>query len=259
MSNGPRKLGKKDTRKSKILDLDDLKDKTIGITDKNRDKINSWGRSSDFSQKEFPPKLEKPDRGDQTLSFDKLRDIPGFKDKKFVLAVIAIIIIVLIGVFASFTPTTNQTNNNTSNVTPEPQVNTFNNSAISFNYPEGWNATNGNDAPVIVTVSRDENNSFVVMSEKLNTSFAERALLWRQNIQQSGEINYESNITIDNTTGYNVEASYNINNTNYNVRGVAVAKNDTIYFVMFIFNKSLLDYKDEMDMVINSFHIINKE
>jgi hypothetical protein len=96
------------------------------------------------------------------------------------------------------------------------------------------------------------------MNENLNqTSFTQRVLLWRQNIMQTGTINHESNITIDNTTGYNIEASYKVNNTTFNARGVAVSKNNTIYFIMFIFNNSLLDYKDQMDQVINSFHIIH--
>ena len=74
---------------------------------------------------------------------------------------------------------------------------------------------------------------------------------------QSGSITYESNITIDNSTGYNIEASYKVNNTTFNARGIAVEKNNTIYFIMFIFNDSLLDYKDDMNQVINSFHIIH--
>ncbi len=48
MNNGPRKLGKNDSRKSKIIDLDDLKDlkdKAITIKDRNKDKITGKGRA----------------------------------------------------------------------------------------------------------------------------------------------------------------------------------------------------------------------
>lgn len=268
MNDGPRKLGKNDSRKSKIIDLDDLKDKTITIKDKNRDKNKGKGKnlgtikgkSLNTSQKEYPSKLGKDNERNILKSFsDKLSGIPFINDKRIVLMVILIILICLVGVWAanSFQATANETNT-TTDIQPEPPKNHFDNGLISFDYPEGWNVTNGTEAPVVVTVSKDENNSFVVMNEDLNnTTFTERVLLWRQNILQSGDITYENNITIDNSRGYNIEASYKVNNTTFNARGVAVSKNETIYFVMFIFNQSLLDYKDEMDLVINSFHILH--
>jgi len=134
--------------------------------------------------------------------------------------------------------------------------NHFNNGKISFDYPLEWNASSETTAPIIVTIGEDEYNSFSVLSENMgSTSFAERILQWRQNILQSGQITSEGNITVDNTKGYEIEAIYKVNNTTYNTRGIAIAKNNTVYFIMFIFNKSLLDYKDEMDQVINSFHV----
>lgn len=264
MKEGPRKLGKDDSRK-KIIDLDDLKDKAITIKDKNRDKIISREKSRDPFKKENSPKLGKSNQHNVLTTFshglkpfqDRLKSIPWINNRRLILTVILIILIGAIGIFAvnNMKPATNVTNN--TNITPVAE-NHFNNGLISFDYPKGWNVTNGTQSPVIVTVSKDENNSFVVMSEYLNkTSFSQRVLLWRQNIMQTGDITYESNITIDNTTGYNVEASYKSNNTTYNIRGVAVAKENTIYFIMFIFNSSLLDYKDEMNQVINSFHIIH--
>jgi glutamine cyclotransferase len=171
------------------------------------------------------------------------------------------LLIILIGAIALYATNNMQTASNTTNnttITPVIAENHFDNGLISFDYPKGWKVTNGTKAPVIVTVSKDENNSFVVMNEYLNkTSFTQRVLLWRQNIMQTGSITYESNITIDNSTGYNIEASYKVNNTTFNARGIAVEKNNTIYFIMFIFNDSLLDYKDDMNQVINSFHIIH--
>ncbi len=259
MKDSPRKLGKNDSRKSKMIDLDDLKDKAISIKDKNKDKLTSKGKRLNTSRNGNTPKLGKSDQKKVlTFSFDKFRRIPGINNKRLVLVIIFIILIGIMGVLAanSFTTTPNITNN-TTKVQPVLE-NHFDNGLISFDYPKGWNVTNGTKAPVIVTVSKDENNSFVVMNEYLNkTTFTERVLLWRQNILQTGAITYESNITIDNSSGYNIEASYKVNNTTYNARGVAVSKNNTIYFVMFIFNKSLLDYKDEMNQVINSFHIIH--
>ena len=257
--DGPPKLGKSDNHKSKIIDLDELKDKAVNLKDKNKEKIKikSQDKSFDSFKKENTPKLGKSNQTSILTEYtDKLRSIPWPKNKKLILIIILIILIGAIGILTAnnFQPTPNKTNN--TNNTPKILENHFDNGLISFDYPQGWNVTNGTKAPLIVTVSKDENNSFVVMNENLNnTTFNDRVLQWRQNILQTGDITYESNITIDNSTGYNVEASYKINNTTYNVRGIAVSKNKTIYFVMFIFNKSLLDYKDEMDQVINSFHI----
>ena len=265
MKDGPRKLGKSDSHK-KFIDLDDIKDKAIGIKDKNRDKIKISEKRKDPFKKEKTPKLGKSDQQNLLSKFsldlepirDEFKSIPWINNKRLILLIILIIIIGFVGVFAAnnIPSTSNKTNN--TNITPVAAENHFDNGLISFDYPKGWNVTNGTKAPVIVTVSKDENNSFVIMNEYLNkTSFTQRVLLWRQNIMQTADITYESNITIDNTTGYNIEASYKVNNTTFNARGVAVAKNNTIYFIMFIFNNSLLDYKDQMNQVINSFHIIH--
>ena len=315
MNNGPRKLGKNDSRKSKIIDLDDLKDlkdKAITIKDRNKDKITGKGRAlvtgkgldkgkprslgrpsngkgldkgkgkslvtgkslgKDKGNGLSPAKrkgLGKPpkdhpsilgksdDRDELSLLSDELQKIPGIKDKRIVLGVLLIIFICVVGLLAinSFNTTHNATNN-TTNIT-SPPVNHFENGLISFDYPEGWNVTNGTKAPVVVTVAKNENNSFVVMNEDLgNHTFQDRMSQRRENIMQTGAITYEGNITIDNSTGYNIEFAHKVNNTTFNARGVAVSKNTTIYFVMFIFDSSPLDYKDEMDLVINSFHIIH--
>lgn len=256
MRDGPRKLGKNDSRKSKLIDLDGLKDKAISIKDSKRDKIHGMGKSFSSTRREIPTRLGKPRQKESSLSFDGL--IPGFIDKKIVLAVLGVILICVLGVLfaGSFTPSSNVTNNTTSENATVP-ANHFNNGLISFDYPAGWNVTNGTKPPVVVTVSKDENNSFVVMNSDLKeVSFSDRVFEWKMNILQSGELSYEGNITIDNSTGYNIEATYMSNSSTYNVRGVAVSKGDTVYFIMFVFNKSLLDYKEDMNMVINSFHII---
>lgn len=265
MKEGPRKLGKSDSDKKKFIDLDDIKDKAINITDKNRGKIKIREKIDEPFKRDKTPKLGKSDQQDLLSTIpdklepiqDKFKSIPWIANQKLILAILLIIFVAAITIFAvsSMQPASNTTNNTTAPVIAE---NHFDNGLISFDYPVGWKVNNETKAPVMVTVSKDENNSFVVMNEYLNTtSFTQRVLLWRQNIMQTGSINYESNITIDNTTGYNIEASYKVNNTTFNARGIAVEKNNTIYFIMFIFNNSLLDYKDDMNLVINSFHIIH--
>jgi hypothetical protein len=111
-----------------------------------------------------------------------------------------------------------------------------------------------------VTVQKDPNNSFSVFNEVLgNTSFAELIIQWRQSILQNGQITYEGNFTMDGVNGYDIEATYNntttSNNTIYNTRGIAIDKNQTAYFIIFTFNTTSLNYKDQMDQVINSFHV----
>jgi hypothetical protein len=258
LTDGPKKLSKNDSRK-KFIDLDDIKEKATSIKDKNRSKLNIKDKAPEPFRRDNPPQLGKSDH-QNILSdiYNKLRAIPLITDKRLILIIIFIILIGVVGFLAvnSFKTTANKTN--TTNNTPLIVDNHFDNGLISFDYPKGWNVTNGTQAPVIVTVSKDENNSFVVMNEYLNkTTFTDRVATWRQNILQTGAISYENNITIDNTTGYSIEAIYRVNNTTYNARGVAVSKNNTIYFLMFIFKGSLLDYKDEMNQVINSFHIVH--
>jgi len=253
----PPKLGKTDSRKSNRFKLDDLKDKTSNIKDK----------SDQILKKDSRPKLGKSGHGKSissnqgkslSFNFDDLKEkIPWIKDRRIIMFLALAVIIVAAGVIAggnNHQTTLNQTNNTT--IPTITAQNHFDNGIISFDYPNGWNVTNGTKAPLLVTVSKDENNSFSVLSEKLgNTTFAERIVQWRQTILQSGAITYEGNVTVDNSSGYNIEATYKVNSTIYNTRGVAISKNNNVYFIIFIFNKSLLDYKGEMDQVINSFHV----
>lgn len=258
MTDGPKKLGKNDSRK-KIIDLDDLKDKATRIKDKNRGKLNIKERNIDpFKKNHTPPLGKSKQRSPLSDILKKIKSIPYITDKRVILIIVFIICIGLVGVLVANSLKVAPNNTNATNNTTPLIENHFDNGLISFDYPKGWKVTNGTKAPVMVTVAKDENNSFVVMNEYLNkTTFGERVLLWRQNILQTGAITHESNITIDNTTGYNFEASYKVNNTTFNARGIALAKNNTIYFIMFIFNGSLLDYKDEMNQVIESFHILH--
>jgi hypothetical protein len=52
-----------------------------------------------------------------------------------------------------------------------------------------------------------------------------------------------------------VETSIKSDSTTYITRGVAFQKNKKVYFLVFVFNESLLTYKDDMDLILNSFHV----
>ncbi|MDP3066536.1 MAG: PsbP-related protein [Methanobacteriaceae archaeon] len=150
-------------------------------------------------------------------------------------------------------PIPNLTNNsNQSNTT----FNHYENSNISFNYPLDWNVSTDVAPPMIVTVMKDQDNLFSVFSEALgNMTLRDKLLLWKANINQTSNITYEQVITVDNTKAYNVEASTKSESGTFLTRGIALEKNKKVYFIVFVFNQSLLDYKDQMDLVLNSFHV----
>lgn len=145
---------------------------------------------------------------------------------------------------------------NTTNLTNVTK-NHYDDKNMSFDYPDGWNISKDKvTPPLVVTVAKDENNSLSVFRETLGTkNFIDRLREWRSNINSQGNINYEGNLTIDGLTAYDVEATYKNSNGTYNSRGIGFEKNGTAYFIVFVFNKSLLMYKNEMDTVINSFHV----
>jgi hypothetical protein len=160
-------------------------------------------------------------------------------------------------------PTLNQSNNTTNQTTI--LKNHYSNGNISFDYPEGWNVTtnnvnsssSGSQYTLMVTVSKNENNSVSIFKEALGTqNFTYSVAAWRSNILQNGMIYYEGDLTVDNTTAYELEANYKPADTVFTTRGIALEKNNTAYFIIFVFNDPLLDYKDEMDKVINSFHVV---
>jgi hypothetical protein len=212
---------------------------------------------------EGPTRLRVPHTESQEKfsSDDLKKNIPKILGKKSFIGIIGIIILIILVVSAAMwvigdnKTTTNQSNNSTTHM--NTLKNHFNNSNISFDYPEGWNVTNAtNQATLIVTVTDDENNSFSVFKEDLLTqNFTYRVASWRSNILAKGMIYYEGDLTIDNTTAYELEANYKPNDKVFTTRGIAFQKNNSAYFVIFVFDKPLLDYKNEMDTVINSFHV----
>ena len=265
----PPKLDKKDPKK---FNLDDLKDKAsiikdnhlIGEDTANRPpKLGKLSKSKPDSSKSddkkdstsFPAQLGKTDN--QTY---KRRTI----NNKLIFGVIGLIAIIIAGsAIADMGSHNNVTANKTNNTNSTPVVtvnqNHFDNGIISFDYPQGWYVVKQQvQAPLIVTVQKDPNNSFSIFSQNLSsTSFSNRVDEWKQSISQTGQITSEGNITMDGVNGYDIEATYNngTNNNIYNTRGVVIDKNQTAYFIIFIFNSSPLDYKDQMDQVINSFHV----
>ncbi len=269
--DNPPKLGKNDPD-SKKFNLDDLKGKASVIKDKSRIVSDDASRhlkldkSRDY--KSYPKRVKNSNTITGDISPHKLgkseepEDRTSKFDKRIFLGLIVLIIIIIAGTILADggghkNITANQTNNTTSPVSVNQ--NHYDNGIISFDYPLGWSVSkNEVQAPLIVTVEKDPNNSFSIFQEDLGTtSFSEFLLQWRQSIIQNGAISYEGNISMDGVNGYDIESTYNNNTTNttYNTRGVAIDKNKTAYIVIFIFNTSSLNYKDQMDQVINSFHV----
>jgi hypothetical protein len=182
--------------------------------------------------------------------------------KRVIIFFIVILILIggFFGVFAyiNYEKPVNQPVNTTNltNVTNAGK-NHYEDNNISFDYPDGWNISKDKvTPPLVVTVAKDGNNSLSVFKETLGIkSFRDRLLEWRNNINSQGNINYEGNVTTDGTVAYDVEATFKNGNGTYNTRGIALQKNGTAYFIVFVFNKSLLMYKNEMETVINSFHV----
>jgi len=207
-------------------------------------------------EKEGPLKLKVPHTSinEKSSSRDKILKKIGQKPIWGIIGII--ILIILVAGTAMWISDQNQTN--VSNNTTQQVVNStnhYNNGHISFDYPAGWNVTNGTP-PMIVSVSQDENNSFSIFREELhNQNFTYRIAKWRANILQNGIIYYEGDLTIDNITAYELEANYKPGDKVFTTRGIAFKKNDAAYFIIFVFDKALLDYKSEMDIVINSFHV----
>ncbi|BDZ71901.1 PsbP-related protein [Methanobacterium petrolearium] len=174
--------------------------------------------------------------------------------------IILIIIIATAAMWAMDDKNIKNPSNNTSNQTNITK-NHYSDGNISFDYPEGWdvtpnNITSSSQFNLIVTVSKDENNSLSIFKEELGTqNFTYSVASWRANVIQNGMIYYEGDLTVDNCTAYEFMANYKPEDKVYTIRGIAFQKNRTGYYLMFVFDNALLNYKTEMDKVINSFHV----
>nr|WP_319374502.1 PsbP-related protein [uncultured Methanobacterium sp.] len=247
----------------------DIKEKIGSLKLKNGEnsfssKVNSLKsqkNSDDKQGNDGPTRLRVPrTESEEKLNSNNLKKtIPKILRKRSILSIIGIIILIILVVTTAMwfmgdhKAITNQSSNNTT----QTLKNHFDNGNISFDYPEGWNITNvTNQSSMVVTVTHDENNSFSVFKEDLGTqNFTYRVSEWRSNILKNGMIYYEGDLTIDNITAYELEANYKPKDKVFTTRGIAFQKNNTAYFVIFVFDQALLDYKNEMDKVINSFHV----
>jgi len=128
---------------------------------------------------------------------------------------------------------------------------------ISFNYPPGWKVSQeAVKQPMVVTVEKNLTNSFSVFSEDLGTkNFVDRLKEWRETIESQGDIYYERTLTVDGVTAYDVHSTYTVGSNKYSSRGIAIEKNKTAYFIIFVFDGPLIDYEEEMDLVLKSFHV----
>ena len=248
----PLKLRKEDkTRKTMPLKLrkGDKSKKTIPLKLRRKDK----------TKKEGPIKLQKPGTKDSNkLNISKWTSLVKKigKNKSFlsIFGIIILIAVVAIGAGDYKKPSLNQNKNAITNITGP--TNHYDNGVVSFDYPKGWNITSNPQPPLIVTVEQNENNSFSVLSENLEYSnFTQKVLEWKTNLQKNGMIYYEGITSVDGSDAYEIQGNYKPGNKIYSTRGIALVRGQTAYFIIFIFDKPLLDYKKEMDIVINSFHI----
>jgi PsbP-like protein len=248
----PLKLRKEDKTKKTIppkLRKEDKTKKTIPLKLRRKDK----------TKKEGIIKLQKPGTEDSTKLgiFKWTGFVKNIGKKKSFLGILGIIVLIAaVAIWAGDykKPSLNQNKNADTNFTG--LKNHYDNGVISFDYPKGWNITPNPQPPLIVTVEQNENNSFSVLSENLEYSnFAQKVLEWKTNLQKNGMIYYEGITTVDGSDAYEIQGNYKPGNKIYSTRGIALVRDQTAYFIIFIFDKPLLDYKKEMDIVINSFHV----
>jgi hypothetical protein len=265
-----RRFKKPETNIREKLDSLELKKKGTDITSKVsslKSKTNSLKSKTnkDEEKRDGPKKLGKSDTQPKESRSDILkRNSSQILRKNPILLIISIIILIILVVTAAMwsvddVTSQNQTNN-TKNQT-NTQKNHFSDGNVSFDYPEGWNITSranstNSESHLLVTISKDENNSVSIFREDLGTqNFTYRVSAWRSNIMKNGMIYYEGGLTMDNQTAYELMANFKPGDKVYATRGIALQKNNILYFIIFIFDDPLLDYSGEMDKIINSFNV----
>ncbi|MGC9517128.1 MAG: PsbP-related protein [Methanomicrobiales archaeon] len=190
--------------------------------------------------------------------FNKLKLLIG--NGKAPIILIVIILLVLASIAYLFTVNTNINSNNSTIKQKNQNVSSighYEDNIISFDYPPGWKISQETvKPPLIVTVEKNLTNSFSVFSEELgNKNFVDRLKEWRETIDSQGDIYYERTLNVDGVTAYDVQSTYIVGTSTYSSRGIAIEKNRNAYFVIFVFDGPLIDYKEEMDLVIKSFHV----
>ena len=208
-------------------------------------------------QKKGLNKREPSSRKD--LLSQKVKEKKGYLSANRRLVFILALIICLVVAVAMYSgiPVGNETKNNQNNTTPtNTTFNIYDNENITFNYPLDWNISQEVESPVMVTVYKDNNNLLSVFSENLgNMTLYDKLVEWKSNLLKTSNITYEQAINVDNSRAYDVETSIKSDSTTYITRGVAFEKNKKVYFLVFVFNESLLTYKDDMDLILSSFHV----
>jgi hypothetical protein len=193
------------------------------------------------------------------LISQKVHEKGGFisANRRLVFILTAIICLVVVFALYSGSEAGNETSTPPSNNTQtSANFNVYDNENITFNYPLNWNVSDETEFPVMVTVYKDNNNLFSVFSEELgNMTLYDKLVKWKSNLLQTSNITYEQAITVDNTRAYDVESCIKSDSTTYVTRGVAFEKDRRVYFLVFVFNQSLLNYKDDMELILNSFHV----
>lgn len=213
-------------------------------------------------ERKNPPKKSLGKKGPTSrkdLLSQKVQEKRGYISANRRLFFILAVVICLVVAFALYSGSEagnetniNQTNNSQANAT----FNIYDDENITFNYPLNWNISEEVESPVMVTVYKDNNNLLSVFSEDLgNMTLHDKLVEWKANLLQTSNITYEQAITVDNARAYDVESSIQSDSTTYVTRGVAFEKNRRVYFLVFVFNQSLLNYKDDMELILNSFHV----
>ncbi len=264
-----RRFKKPETNIREKLDSLELKKKGTNITSKVsslKSKTNSLKTKKDKEKQVGPKKLGKSDIPPQKKSRHDIlkKDISQKLRENPILLIISLIILIILVVTAAMWSVDDVTNQNQTNNTKNQtstQKNHFSDGNVSFDYPEGWNITSranstNRESHILVTVSKDENNSVSIFREDLGTqNFTYRVASWRSNIMKNGMIYYEGGLTIDNQTAYELMANFKPGDKVYATRGIALQKNNILYFIIFIFDDPLLDYSSEMDKIIKSFDV----
>lgn len=204
--------------------------------------------------------LNKRDPAPPRATFSqKVKEKRGYvsANRRLILILGAVICLVIALALYTGSETGNQTNNQTNNSQANATFNIYDDQNITFNYPLNWNISQEEvDPPLIVTVMQDENNLLSVFSEDLgNRTLKDKLVEWKENLIQTSNVTYDQATTVDNTSAYDVQTSTTTDSVTYITRGVAFEKNNRIYYLIFVFNSSILDYKEDMELILNSFHV----
>ena len=262
---GSGKFKKTETNIKDAIDSLNIKKKKTDISNKVSSLKSKSKKNKEKKEGHLKLKIPGAEKEPETKSDTLKKNVKYILREKPLLGLIGLIILIIIIATAAMWAMDDKNIISPNNITNN-QTNTIKNhysdGNISFDYPEGWNVTPNNSSTsssqfnLIVTVSKDENNSLSIFEENLGTqNFTYSVASWRANIIENGLIYYEGDLTVDNSSAYEFMANYKPGDKVFTIRGIAFQKNNTGYYLMFVFDDALLNYKSEMDKVINSFHV----